>query len=60
MEELKHGSEEMSQYIVTLKNGKQVRLFVGAEDWKTEARFILGIENVEGITRYSTETVTVE
>ena len=36
MEELRHGKEEMMQYIVTLENGKQIRLFVGSEDWLDE------------------------
>lgn len=62
MEELRHGTEEMSQYIVTLKNGKQVRLFVSAEDWETEYGFMVDtIAKTDcHVTRYSVETVTVE
>lgn len=63
MEELKHGKEEMMQYIVTLENGKQIRLFVGSEDWLDEYKFMVNVVtycDVDCITRYSVETVTVE
>ena len=63
MEELKHGKEEMTQYIITLESGKQIRVFISAEDWKDEYRFTLNVLeycDVEKISRYSVETVTVE
>ena len=63
MEELKHGTEEMTQYIITLESGKQIRVFISAEDWKDEYRFTLNVLeycDVEKISRYSAETVTVE
>lgn len=63
MEELKHKSEEMTQYIITFENGKRIRLFVGAEDWRDEYRFMVNVADycdAEKITRYGIETVTVE
>ena len=62
MEELGHGTEEMSQYTVTLKNGKQVRLFVSADDWETENKFMVDCMTGSDchVTRYSVETVTIE
>lgn len=63
MEELRHGTEEMSQYIVTLGTGKQIRLFVSADDWQDEYRFLINVADycdAEKITRYSVETVTVK
>lgn len=63
MEELRHGTEEMTQYIVTLGTGKQIRLFVSADDWQDEYQFLINVANycdAEKITRYSVETVKVE
>lgn len=63
MEELKHGTEEMTQYILTFENGKQMRLFVSTEDQKDECSFMFNAlknSDVENIIRYSVETVTVE
>lgn len=63
MEELRHGTEEMTQYIVTLGTGKQIRLFVSADDWQDEYQFLINVANycdAEHITRYSVESVTVE
>lgn len=63
MEELRHGTEEMTQYIVTMGNGNQIRLFVGSSDWQDECILMANIINygdIERITRFSTETVSVE
>lgn len=63
MEELRHGTEEMTQYIITLVNGKEIRMFVSAEDWKDEYQFLINVANycdADNITRYSVESVTVE
>ncbi len=63
MEELKHGSEEMTQYIITTNSGKHVRLFVSAEDWKDEVLVmhdIIQFVECDRITRYGINTVTVK
>jgi hypothetical protein len=63
LEELHGGQEEeMTEYIVTMNSGKQIRLLVSAEDWQDECMFMADVINYvdsEGICRYGSKGIKV-
>ena len=63
LEELAPGQhQEMTEYIVTMNNGRQVRLLVSADDWQDECKFMadcIDYVDCEGITRYGLKDIKV-
>lgn len=63
LEELHGGQEEdVTEYIVTMNSGKQIRLLVSAEDWQDECMFMADVINyidAEGICRYGSKGIKV-
>jgi len=63
LEELHGGQEEeMTEYIVTMKNGNQIRLLVSAEDWQDECLFMADVityVDAEGICNYGSKEIKV-
>ena len=63
LEELHGGQEEdVTEYIVTMNSGRQIRLLVSAEDWQDECMFMADVINyidAEGICRYGSKEIKV-
>lgn len=63
LEELHGGQEEdVTEYIVTMNSGRQIRLLVAADDWQDECMFMADVINyidAEGICRYGSKEIKV-
>lgn len=62
MWEIRSGQETQAmQYVVTMKDGRQVRLFVDAEEWSTINDFmkLINRNKVEDICCFSCEEIKV-
>ena len=62
MWEIRSGQETQAmQYVVTMKDGRQVRIFVDAEEWSTISDFIkmIDCDKVDNICQFSFEDIKV-